>query len=95
MIPTILISMRRFRQDAQARFQDLMDRHNEGQLSPSEHEELKGLVARYEALMLLNTETLLKAAHPELFTRSGRLKRKRLDRTVRLRTRTRRSAPSK
>ena len=55
---TVLVSMRQFRQDAQARFQDLMDRHNEGQLSSSEREELKGLVARYEALMLLNTETL-------------------------------------
>ncbi len=91
---TILISMRRFRQDAQARFQELMDRHNEGQLSPRDHEELKSLVARYEALMLLNTETLLKAAYPQLFTTSGRLRRKRLDRTPRRRARTKRSTPS-
>jgi hypothetical protein len=41
---TILVSMRRFRREAQTRFQDLMDRNNEGQLTPKEREELKALV---------------------------------------------------
>ena len=80
---TILVSMSRFRQDAQARFQNLMDRNNEGQLTPGEREELKALVARYKAILLLNTEALLKANCPELFTPSGRLSRRRLDRSLR------------
>lgn len=80
---TILVSMRRLRQDAQVRFQDLMDRNNEGQLTPTERTELKALVARYEAILLLNTEALLKANCPELFTPVGRLSRRRLDRSLR------------
>jgi len=80
---TILVSMSRFRQDAQARFQNLMDRNNEGQLTSGEREELKAFVARYKAILLLNTEALLKANCPELFTPSGRLSRRRLDRSLR------------
>lgn len=80
---TILIAMNRFRQEAQARFQDLMERNNEGQLAPHEREELKALVARYEAILLANTEAVLKANCPELFTPSGRLSRRRLDRSLR------------
>lgn len=80
---TILVTMSRFQPDVQARFQNLMDRNNEGQLTPREREELKALVARYKALLLLNTEALLKASSPELFTSSGRLSRRRLDRSLR------------
>lgn len=83
----LLIAMRRFRPGTQKRFQDLMERHNEGQLNASEHSELKRLVARYKAMMLFNTEALLKATSPELFTQSGRLKRQRLDRARRSRQR--------
>ena len=50
-----LIAMRRSHQ----RFQDLMDRHNAGQLNASEHKELKTLVAGYEAMMLFNQSDLL------------------------------------
>lgn len=80
---TFLVSMSRFQPDVQARCQDLMDRNNEGQLTPGERAELKALVARYKALLLLNTEALLKANSPELFTASGRLSRRRLDRSLR------------
>jgi hypothetical protein len=92
---TILVSMSRFQQDAQARFQDLMDRNNEGQLTPGEREELKALVARYKTILLLNTEALLKANCPELFTPSGRLSRRRLDRSLRQQARNgkKRSSP--
>jgi hypothetical protein len=41
-----------------------------------EHLVLASLVERDEALLLLNTEPLLKAAQPELFTQTGRLKRR-------------------
>lgn len=43
----MLIAMRRLGPGTQKRFQDLMDRNNEGQLSASERAELKTLVARY------------------------------------------------
>jgi hypothetical protein len=85
---TILISMRRMHQDAQSRFQDLMERNNEGQLASGEREELEDLVARYNAILLLNTEALLKANCPELFTPSGRLSRRRLVRSLRQKPRT-------
>jgi len=87
-----LVAMRRFGPGAQKRFQDLMDRNNEGQLSASERAELKTLVARYKAMMLFNTEALLKATSPELFTQSGQLKRRRLDRALRQRTQARKLA---
>lgn len=79
----ILIAMRRFGPGTRKRFQDLMERNNEGQLNASEHAELKTLVARHKAMMLFNTEALLKATSPELFTKSGQLKRRRLDRALR------------
>lgn len=83
----VLVSMRRLQSGVQARFFELMDRHNAGDLGAKGREELRSLVARYEDLMLLNTEMLLKATHPELFSSSGRLRRKDLERTLRQRTR--------
>jgi hypothetical protein len=91
----VLISMRRLQPEAQARFLELMDRHNEGKLGPKEREELQSLVARYEDLMLFNTETLLTANHPELFTSSGRLRLKDLERTLRQKSFAKRSTASK
>jgi hypothetical protein len=78
-----VVAIRRFGPGTQKRFQELMDRNNEGQLNTSEHAEFKMLVARHTNLLLLNTEALLKATSPELFTQSGRLKRRRLDRALR------------
>jgi hypothetical protein len=60
-----------------------MDRNNDSQLNPSELEELKARVARDEADLLLNSEKLLKVNSPELFTKFGQLKRRRLDRAWR------------
>jgi hypothetical protein len=82
----VFVSMRRLQPDVQARFLELMDRHNDGELKPKEREELNGLVARYEALMLANSETLLAANHPALFTSSGRLQLRELRRTARQKT---------
>ena len=88
----VLVSMRRLQASAQAHFLELMDRHNAGNLTPKGLEELQSLVTRYEELMLVNTEALLKATYPELFTSSGRLRRTTIERTLRLQTRTRRAA---
>lgn len=65
---SILVTMRRLHQDIQTRLQDLMERNNEGQLTPGEREELKALVGRYETILLFNTVALLQANCPELFT---------------------------
>jgi len=91
----VLVSMRRLQPEAQARFLDLMDRHNAGELGLKERQELTHLVARYEALLLSNTETLLTANHPELFAPSGRLRLKDLKRTLRQRSITKRSLSKK
>jgi len=91
----VFVMRHRFGPERQTRCEDLMDRHNEGQLSISEREEFKVLVARYEALMLLNAEYLLGTAYPELFNASGRLQRRELEQTLRQRPRPIRSSQSK
>jgi len=78
----------------QARFLQLMERNNAGALSPKGREELVHLVARYEELMLANTETLLAEKHPELFTPSGRLRVKELERAFQRQTSTKRKKVS-
>jgi mRNA-degrading endonuclease RelE of RelBE toxin-antitoxin system len=88
----VLVSMRRLQSSVQAHFLELMDRHNAGNLTPKGLEELQSLVARYEELTLSNTEMLLKATYPELFTTAGRPRRKALERTLRLRTGSRRDS---
>jgi hypothetical protein len=91
----VLISMRRLQPETQERFLELMDRQNTGELGPKDREELLSLVARYEDLLLFNTETLLTANHPELFTSSGRLRLKDLERTLRRKSLAKRSIASK
>ena len=91
----VLISMRRLQPEAQARFLELMDRHNAGDLGPKERAELQKLEARYEDLMLFNTETLLTAGHPELFTSSGRLRLKDLEQMLRQKSRAKRNIAAK
>lgn len=80
-----LVPMRQLPWDTQIRLQDLMERNNEGQLSSRERNELKTLVARYNAVLFFNTETLLRANCPELFTPSGRLNQRQLKRSLRQR----------
>lgn len=54
-------TIRTFPSHKQRRLDALMDRHTEGQLSGSELEELRGLVAEAEALALANAERLVEA----------------------------------
>jgi hypothetical protein len=67
----MVVTVRRMDAASQERLQALMERNNQGELNPRERTELEALVARYEALMLSNTEALLRSSHPELFARSG------------------------
>jgi len=90
----VLVSMRRLQSSTQAHFLELMDRNNAGNLTPKGLDELQSLVTRYEELMLFNSEMLLKDTNPELFTSSGRPRRQAIERTLRLRSRTKRSSPA-
>ena len=56
------VYLQQFTPRVQKRFNELMDRSNEGKLSKNDKEELAGLVTEYERLMLDNSETLVLAA---------------------------------
>jgi hypothetical protein len=91
----VFVSMRRLQPEAQARFLQLMDGQNAGELKPKERAELNELVARYETLMLANSETLLAANHPALFTSAGRLRLTELRRTARQKSLTHKNRQTK
>jgi hypothetical protein len=68
---------------AEKRFQELMDRNNEGRLTPAEQRELHRFVKQDEEMMLANSETLLRASAPKLFDEAGRLAPSRLKNAIR------------
>ena len=80
---TILVELQRLDAESQARLDSLLDQNNEGRLTPAEREELQGLVAQYENLLLQNTEALLRATRPDLVDASGRISRARLTHAAR------------
>lgn len=83
----VVVAVRRLDVDTQARLHDLMQRNNEGELAAEEYQELAQLVERYEGILLANTEALLRANHPDLFDKAGRLKPRRLSAALRKRIR--------
>jgi hypothetical protein len=80
---TVIVPLQQFDTDTQQRFQALMDRNNEDQLTPAERRELDALVQQYERMMVANSEALVRASHPALFDEAGRLAKSRLDRAIR------------
>ncbi len=81
--PKVKIELRRLDLSSQTRLDDLLEKNNEGTLTPEERQELEGLVARYEDVLLQNSETLLRATRPDLVDESGRIDRARLAGAVR------------
>src|SRR6266568_1907948 len=79
----ISVELQRLGIESQARLDWLLDQNNEGRLTPAERKELQGVVARYENLLLQNTEALLRATRPDLVGASGRINRARLTRAAR------------
>ena len=72
-IKTIIsVELQRLDVESQARLDWLLDQNNERRLTLAEREELQGLVAQYENLLLQNTEALLRATRPDLVGTSGR-----------------------
>ena len=80
---TVSVELQRLDVESQARLDWLLDQNNERRLTPAEHEELQGLVARYENLLLQNTEALLRATRPDLVDAPGRINRARLTKAAR------------
>jgi len=80
---TISVELQRLGIESQARLDWLLDQNNEGRLTSAEREELQGLVAQYENLLVQNTEALLRATRLDLVGASGRINRARLTRAAR------------
>ena len=80
---TISVELQRLDVERQARLDWLLDQNNEGRLTPAEREELQGLVAQYESLLIQNTEALLRATRPDLVDASGRINRAPLTKAAR------------
>src|SRR5439155_23232215 len=80
---SISVELQRLDVESQARLDWLLDQNNEGRLTPAECEELQGLVAQYENLLLQNTEALLRVIRPDLVDASGRINQARLTKTAR------------
>jgi hypothetical protein len=76
--PTIAVDLQRFDGESQARFDWLLDQNNERRLALAEREELQGLIAQYDNLLLQNTTALLRAIRPDLVSTTGRINRVRL-----------------
>jgi hypothetical protein len=72
---TIAVELQRLDVESQARFDWLLDQNNERHLILAERQELQGLVAQYEYLLVQNTEALLRATHPDLVGTSKRINR--------------------
>ena len=79
----VAVELQRLDVESQARLDLLLDQNNESRLTPAEREELQGLVAQYESLMLQNTEALLRATRPDLVDASGRINQARLTKAAR------------
>ena len=80
---TISVELQRLDVETQARLDWLLDQNNDVRLTPAEREELQGLVAQYENLLLQNTEALLRATRPDLVDASGRINQARLTKAAR------------
>ncbi|HXG91620.1 MAG TPA: hypothetical protein VNN73_04535 [Blastocatellia bacterium] len=92
---TIIVPLQQFDVTTQRRFQELMDRNNEGRLTQAERRELASLVRRYEEMMLANSQALARASRPELFDEAGRLVKSRLDQALRWKMKEKRASNHK
>ncbi len=74
---TVVVSLQRLSQQKQVRLARLMDKHNNGRLSPTEQKALQQLGAEVDQCLLANSQALARALRPELFDERGRpLKRR-------------------
>ena len=71
----VSVKLRRLAPDRQARLDHLMEKSNEGVLTRDERDQLRSLVAEYEAALVQNSEALLRATRPDLVSASGQIDR--------------------
>lgn len=68
----VSVHIRRLPLDRRARFEELMDKNNEGMLTKEEQTEFVRLGSQVNEIMLANSMALARAARPELFDEKGR-----------------------
>jgi hypothetical protein len=69
---TTIVYLRRHSPQKQARLAELMDKNNEGRLTPAEQADLKQLGTEVDQMLLANSQALARALRPELFNEHGR-----------------------
>jgi len=68
----VTIQLKQLSAAKQERLAELMDKNNEGLITPAEYDELQALVEEVDQIMLANSETLARAVRPELFDEQGK-----------------------
>lgn len=69
---TVTVELKQLPLAKQKRLAELMDKNNEGLITEAEYDELRGLGAEVDQMMLANSETLARAVRPELFDEQGK-----------------------
>jgi hypothetical protein len=80
---TTVVYLQRLPDRKRRRLALLMDKSNEGRLTPPERLESRRLGAEVERMLVTNSEALARALRPELFDERGRPIRRRLLHAVR------------
>ncbi len=68
----VMVYLQRLSPRKQARLTTLMDKHNEGRLSPLKRKELQRLGTEVDEVLLANSSALARALRPELFDERGK-----------------------
>jgi hypothetical protein len=79
----VMVYLQRLSPREQARLTTLMDKHNEGRLSPPERKELQRLGTEVDEVLLANSSALARALRPELFDERGKPVKRRFRQALR------------
>lgn len=79
----VMVYLQRLSPRKQARLTTLMDKRNEGRLSPLERKELQRLGTEVDEVLLANSSALAHALRPELFDERGKPVKRRFRQALR------------
>ncbi len=79
----VMVYLQRLSPRKQTRLTTLMDKHNEGRLSPLERKELQRLGTEVDEVLLANSSALARALRPELFDERGKPVKRRFRQALR------------
>jgi hypothetical protein len=82
-VELVIVPLRHFSRAKSIRLDELLTNSNEGILTAKERRELTNLVDEYERNLIANTQALLRATQPELFSATGKLIASRAKHSVR------------